>query len=171
MTSEYKRIKLDIPLSQLEKVLETVSLFTVIAMQVVQFLLWKDIPDRIPTHFGISGTPDAWGGKGSLILLPVVEIALYILLTIVSKFPHTFNYLVEITEQNARYQYQNVRTMMSWLKADLVIVFAYIQYRTILVALGHASGLGAGFILVFLLVLFVTIGYYIVRILKSKREA
>lgn len=170
MSSEYKRVKLDIPLSNLEKALETVSLFTVIAVLAVQFILWKDIPNNIPTHFGPSGTPDAWGGKGSLIMLPFVEIGLYILLTVVGKFPHAYNYIVEITEQNARYQYQNARTLISWLKADLVIVFGYIQYKTIQVALGRASGLGAGFVLVFLLVLFGTVGYYIVRMLKRKKE-
>lgn len=168
MSSEYKRIKLNIPLSALEKALETVSLFTVLAMLVVQFLLWKEIPDKIPTHFGASGLPDAWGGKGSLLFVPIVEIFLYILLTLVGKLPHTFNYIVEITEKNARFQYQNARTMISWLKAELVIVFGYIQWRTIQVGLGHATGLGAGFLLVFLLFLFGTIGIYIYRMTRNK---
>ena len=112
----------------------------------------------------------AWGGKGSLQILPFVVLGLYVLLTVVGRFPHTFNYLIEITEHNARYQYQNARTMMSWLKVDLTIVFGYIQWKTVQVALGRATGLGAGFVLIFLVVLFGTIGYYIYRMVKRKRN-
>ena len=32
--------------------------------------LWPDLPEQIPTHFGIEGKPDAWGGKGSIFVAP-----------------------------------------------------------------------------------------------------
>lgn len=49
------------------------------------FYLWPDLPDRIPTHFGIDGKPDAWGKKESIFLLPVIMggmgLFVYLLLT------------------------------------------------------------------------------------------
>jgi uncharacterized membrane protein len=47
-------------------------------------LIWNDLPQTIPTHFGIKGTPDAYGPKNEILLLPaifsVVGILMYYLL-------------------------------------------------------------------------------------------
>jgi len=47
--------------------------------------LYPDLPDRIPTHFGPSGRPDAWGGRDSVYLGPtimgLVSMLVYALMT------------------------------------------------------------------------------------------
>lgn len=47
--------------------------------------LYPGLPERIPTHFGPSGRPDAWGGRESIFLGPsimgIVSIFTYVLLT------------------------------------------------------------------------------------------
>jgi len=35
-------------------------------------LLYPGLPERVPTHFGPDGRPDAWGGRGSIFLGPTV---------------------------------------------------------------------------------------------------
>ena len=35
-------------------------------------LIWSDLPARIPTHFGISGEPDKYGDKSSILIAPIV---------------------------------------------------------------------------------------------------
>ncbi len=46
--------------------------------------IWSDLPQTIPTHFGIKGTPDAFGPKSDVFLLPVlfslIAIPMYFLL-------------------------------------------------------------------------------------------
>lgn len=42
---------------------------------------YSALPTVIPTHFDAQGTVDGWGGKGTLLVLPVVSIGVYVLLT------------------------------------------------------------------------------------------
>ena len=107
-----KRPVMTLPLTNLEKVLELLSGMGVLFNLVLVIIAWGTVPDRIPTHFDPSGLPDSWGGKESLILLPMAVIFLYSLLTVVSRFPHTFNYPWKITEENAKAQYLNARYLL-----------------------------------------------------------
>lgn len=40
--------------------------------------VYPELPARVPSHFGSSGAPDAWGGKGSVLVLPLVQTAVYL---------------------------------------------------------------------------------------------
>jgi len=51
----------------------------------VAALLYPGLPERVPTHFGADGRPDAWGGRGSIFLGPMVmglvTVFVHVLLT------------------------------------------------------------------------------------------
>ena len=40
---------------------------------------WNSLPNQIPTHWGISGQPDDWGGKVSILLMPGLSVFSYLL--------------------------------------------------------------------------------------------
>lgn len=163
-----KRPVLRLPLSNCEKVIEVLSAIGVLLIFLIVITSWESVPGRIPTHFGSSGLPDAWGGKGSLVFLPIVVLVLYLLLSIVSKYPHTFNYPLKITEENARVQYQNARHLMAFLKTEITWSFTYIQWKTIQVAFGKAEGLGNIYLPILLIVIFGTIGVYLYKAKQYK---
>lgn len=52
-------------------------------------VIWKDLPQTIPTHFGLNGYPDAWGPRDEILLAPaifsVMGILLYFVLTNIHK--------------------------------------------------------------------------------------
>jgi uncharacterized membrane protein len=50
------------------------------------FYLWPDLPDSIPTHFGINGKPDAWGKKETIFILPLVmgSLGLFVYLLLIN---------------------------------------------------------------------------------------
>lgn len=55
--------------------------------------IWTQIPDRVPVHFDMHGTPDNWGGKFSIFLLPGVNIGMYLLILFLPKIdPKRMNY-------------------------------------------------------------------------------
>lgn len=67
-------------------------LFVVIVLSVPWIYLsviWKSLPDTIPLHFGVDGTPDKYGSKNQLIyILSAVtagSLLLYLLLVNISK--------------------------------------------------------------------------------------
>jgi len=136
-----KRPVLKIPRSPLENVIEVLAVLGIIVNALILYYYWPALPDVIPTHFGISGEADGWGSKNTLFFLLGMGVFSYVLMTVLNFFPHTFNYLVEITEKNARAQYANARLLLNIMKVEMVYLFAYITWGTVQVALGNAQAL------------------------------
>lgn len=156
-----------LPFSGLEKIFELIAAAGLLLSIFLVINYWSDIPNDVPSHFGISGKPDAWGGKGILVMLPLVSLFLYALFTVVSRFPQHANYLIKITEQNAERQYRLARQFMAILKAELIWIFTLINWASIAVALGRCDGLGVLFLPVFLIIVFGTIGIYIYKSVRT----
>lgn len=156
------------PLTKYEKIIELLAATGVLICLIILIFAWGIVPERIPTHFGASGMPDGWSGKEALFFLPIGVILLYLLLSVISRYPHTFNYPCKITEENAKVQYQNARYLIGLLKTEIIWSFAYIQWITIRVATGQAEGLGALYLPVFLVIIFGTIGVYFYKARKYK---
>ena len=68
--------------------------------------IWGNIPDKIPSHYNAAGVVDSYGGKGSILIMPIVGAGLYIMMTVVSFFPSVWNTPVKITEKNYLFVYQ-----------------------------------------------------------------
>src|SRR5579883_1223453 len=94
-----------VPRTPLENVLEVLAVCCLIGLLVVAIWGWLILPAIVPTHFNISGQPDAYGSKNGLLILPIIFLLAYGLLTFVERFPHTYNYPFAITEENAPRQY------------------------------------------------------------------
>lgn len=168
MLDKNNRPKLEIPLSSFEIVIQLVSILGIVVIFLTLLLSWTKIPGEIPTHFGASGSADGWGGKSSLLFLPILMLVLYAMLSVIERFPQAYNYLGEITEQNAEFQYRNARMMISSLKVEIIFLFGYIEWKTVQVALNKSAGLGMGFMPVYLIILFGTSGFYIFRMVRNR---
>lgn len=163
-----KRPVLDIPYSKLEVIIEAIAAVGILTMFVLIGVWWSKLPDQIPSHFGAAGLPDDWRSKGWIWLLPGIALAFYILLTVVSRFPQTFNLPWAITEENAERQYRIGRIMVQSLKAELIWILAYIQFGTIWVAMGKMNGLGFAFLFISLLVVFGTMALCLIQGYRSR---
>jgi len=139
--------------------LEGLSLLGLLALVALPLLYWGQLPDAIPTHFDASGRPDSYGRKGSLLALPAIAIALYVVLTAMQRVPHTFNYPIEVNADNAKRLYRHSVRMLRLLKMTILLGFTFILHRVILVVLGQAQGLGAWFVPAFLLTIALATGY------------
>jgi uncharacterized membrane protein len=158
---------LEIPRSGMEKVLEYASFFGLLAMFALVAAYWVQLPARVPMHFNAAGKVDGWGPKASVWAVPVVTSALYLLLTLVSRIPHAFNYPWPITENNAARQYQLARLFVVSLKLDLVLVFFSITFVICQMGRGQ-GGLGFWFLPLGVGALFVVIGAYIVAAYRAR---
>lgn len=127
---------------------------------------WSSLPERIPHHFDAAGTPDRWGGKWILILLPAVAVLFYAGLALVAAHPRVWNWPVKITPENADRQYRIGRSMLSWLKVETVWLFLIITWSTISVARGAATSLDGRFVLAFVGLIFLTIAVHLVMVFR-----
>lgn len=123
-------------------------------------LFWSSLPALVPSHFGVSGTPDAWSDKWAILILPLVSLVLYALLTLSNRYPHKFNYAWPITPHNAERQYKLAHSLIIWLKMEVMLLFAYLEWTTIRTALDQTVGLGIAFLPLVLVAIFGTIGVY-----------
>ncbi len=151
-----------------DRALEVVS--AVGALFTLGITLWAmpHMPDRVATHFDFFGRPDGWGPKEVLWVLPGSLLLLYVVLTIVCRFPHTFNYPVSITTENAERQYALAISAMRWLKAEFVVLLSYGAWATIQVALGQATDIGAWFVPVTLAVMLPTVAALLIRSYRAR---
>jgi uncharacterized membrane protein len=168
MTEKNKRPDIRPEWSIDEKILQTIC-FLILAVNVILLIMsWSGLPAGIPTHFNFSGVPDSYGSKSELLVLPIITVALYILITVIERFPKMYNFPFEITEKNASYEYKSARKMLVFMKTEVVASFSYILWASIEIAKGVISGLGNWFSLVFIVIVGGTIGFFYINMIKHK---
>ena len=119
------------------------------------------LPARIPTHFNTAGQPDGWGTPAMLWLMPVMATVIYLLMTVVARYPGAFNFPMR-TVPGARRQLEDLALrMIAWLKAEVLGLFAWIQNATVRFARGGEGHLPALFLPFVLVVIFGTIFWHI----------
>jgi len=112
----------------------------VIALGVLAVLFWitysalygpNPLPDRVPTHFDITGQPNAWGSPSAMFLLPAIAGVVYLLLTVGALFPASFKFPIRVTAENRPRLEALSRQMLAFLKLYMVCLFTWIQWSMI----------------------------------------
>jgi uncharacterized membrane protein len=124
--------------------------------------------NRVPTHFDAGGRPNGWGSPWILLVLPISALVIYLLMTLVSRYPGAFNYPVRVTPANHARLQSLALEMIAWLKAEIVWLFAIIQIATVRAARTGHIGLSPRFMPLALGVVFATIIGYISAMRRTK---
>jgi uncharacterized membrane protein len=125
--------------------------------------------DQVPTHFNLAGKPDAWGPPSMLLLLPIMATGLYLMMSLVSRFPSAFNYPVRVTAENRERLQTLALTMIGWLKAETMCLFAWIQWISIQVVRLQGKGFPAVAMPITAVVIFGTLVWFIVAMRKTAK--
>ncbi len=140
------------PYSRAEVIFTTLTYLSLVALIGVTTYSLVSLPTIIPTHFGFDGTPNAYGSKYTLLLLPGILIVITGLFALLSRYPWMFNYPVTITAENAERQYRRGRTLLIIVNAVIALLSAFIQWQTARVALGLASSIFPAYSMVAIIV-------------------
>jgi hypothetical protein len=65
------------------------------------------LPGIIPIHFDLSGSPDGYGSRNTIWILPGIVTGIVFLFNTLAKYSHKFNYISKINEDNAVKQYKS----------------------------------------------------------------
>ncbi len=152
----------------LKLTLELIALAAIVATCAMTVWFWNALPQVIPVHFNLVGQADGWGSKTWLALMPALGIFAYALMTAVTRFPSLSAKPYRTDEQNARH-YDMAKSLMPWLKAEMGLIYAFVQWSMINTALGAVSGLNPWIMLALVVVLLTTIGVHL-RMLFLKRS-
>jgi uncharacterized membrane protein len=160
MRSRYRPV-LHLPRTPFETLLAALTLLGIIVILAMTVWGYFTLPAIIPTHYNIWGAPNAYGGKASLLALPILAICLALLLTFLSRYPHRYNYPWPITLENAPRQYTLARLLMRALTLELVWTFCALQWFLIQAAQNYSAGPILLIVPVIVLILIITIILYV----------
>ena len=158
-----ERPKIKLQLTLFDTVIEVAAYVALVAFLVMTIFAFSTLPESIPTHYNGLGEVDGYGPKATIFFLPVLGTVLFAFLTYIIKKPETFNYTVEITEENALAQYTNATKLLRFMKLALLILFIVIDYKTIATSNGASDGLGKWFLPFTIALIFVPVVFSVYR--------
>ena len=148
-------------------ILETIiSLLCLVGVVVYLILAWNTIPDKIPAHYNAAGEINRWGSKSELIVLPIISWLMFGLITLIERYPSVWNTGVHITPENRDAVYRLLKNMIAVVK-----MFVLAMFGSITVISSLSLSLPVWFILGFIVLLFGSIAYFIVRITRMRTES
>lgn len=160
-----KQPKIEIPKTLFETIFDAIGITFYLLAIIYLVMVFGGLPDRVPGHFNGAGEVDRWGSKMELIILPLVGGGLWLLFTVLEKYPHVYNY-INLREDNLEAQYRNGRLMLNVLKNEIVLFFSLLTYSMIQIAQGKAEGLGGAFLPVFLGLILVSVFVFMFRMVR-----
>ncbi len=127
------------------------------------------LPAKIPTHFNAAGQADGWGTPGMLWLLPIIAGIIFALMTAVARYPGAFHFPGR-THPAARMQMEAMAlSMIGWLKAEVMGLFAWVQGQTLRLARSGEGTLPFLFLPAVLVVVFGTIAWHVAAMRRLGR--
>jgi len=154
----------------MQKYLDAISLAALaVLLAFTGFALYGPyrLPRHIPTHFDPLGHADAWTTPSSFELLPVIAVIVYLVLSVVTAFSWLAKNAAQKNPDGAPGLEVIFLQLITWIKAELLGVFAYIQISSIQ-SVRHqelaSSWLGWWILLAALLV---TIVWYVAQMLRA----
>jgi uncharacterized membrane protein len=155
--------KIKLKLTSFDIAMEVISWSLFVGYWVYILINYQNFPDQIPTHYGFDGVADTWGDKSSIFLSLAVIVFLFSLLSIVNLFPHKFNYLVKVTEENAERTYRLTTRFLRWMRLLILLIFIFLEFIKMQDVHIEESKLGKLTIPVILILLHFSILYFIVK--------
>ncbi len=118
----------------MQKYLDAISLAALAALLLFTgFALYGPdrLPDHIPTHFDQLGHADAWTAPSSFEVLPVIAVIVYLVLSVVTAFSWLAKNAAQKNPDGVPGLEAIFLKLITWVKAELIGVFAYIQISSI----------------------------------------
>ncbi len=170
MTAESQRPVINVHKTGLDYFFEWGALLLIISMWIYAGCHYPQLPNTIPVHYGASGYADGFGSKTTLFILPGIVTAINILLRLVNRFPHKFNYLTNITPENAEMHYRKSMRLLRYLQFFISLLFSYIVFKEVNDASSQYSKLDVWFMFVFFPGLLIPTVYTIYTSLTSNKS-
>ena len=117
------RPKAKITYKNSDLILELFGFLLLSAFWIYIMKIYPNLPETFPSHINISGKIDDYSNKSSIWSLLTISTIIYIGMSIISLFPRYFNYMVEITQDNAETEYPKAVNMVRYLKIITLIIF------------------------------------------------
>ncbi len=142
---------------------ESGCLLLLIGTSIYLAVAWAGIPSEIPGYYNALGQIDKFTGKGSLISLLLVVWIMYLGMSVIEKFPQVWNTGVAVTAENRNRIYRILKDLLKTMKFFVVSVFTYLIVNSAI-----AMPLSPWFLPVFLVLVFGSLAFFMVKVIINK---
>lgn len=163
-----KRPRIKIERNGTDLLLELTALILTLTPIIYLLFSWGSLPETVPTHIDSAGAVDSWGVKSELLILPAVMLADFMMLSVLQRFPHLFNYIVKITEENAETQYRLAVSMVGWMNLIISGGMALLFFSIVEIAMEGTEQVLFWVMPVFMGSLFGSLGYFLWQSWKNR---
>ena len=144
-------------------IINIICILQIIGIVIYLLVAWNSIPDQIPGHFNASGEVNRWDSKGTLFIVPGIALFMFILLSVVERFPHLWNTGVRVTEENKFRVYGITKGLLVSMKLILVTMFIVLT-----IIQSTLQTLPIWFLPIFMSLIVLTIVFYIVWLIRAR---
>ncbi|WP_313099038.1 DUF1648 domain-containing protein [Epilithonimonas sp.] len=148
-------------------VLKIISFMLLIFVWIFTINNFKNLPETIPIHYNLDGTPDGFGSRSTIWFETTLTTALFLFLMYASKKP---NFPLLNIPQNIKQKPILTEFVVSILLLIIMLIFADINYESIQNALGKTNGLSSIMHYLLGLVFIFVFGLLIYSYIISKRQ-
>ncbi len=149
--------------SRYDIVVEILCILCLLGTVLYLIINWGSIPNEIPGHYNAMGQVDRVTKKSSIFAVPIINLIMYLGMSAVERFPQVWNTGVRITEENKYRVYRIIKDMVKTIKLLMLIVFSYLTINS-----ATATELSPWLLPVFLILMFGSMIYYIVKLVRNK---
>jgi uncharacterized membrane protein len=126
------------------------NLTLLLALFIYSAAAWPGLPERIPEHFNVAGTPDRWGNRSlvSWFAVPLIALllsaAIIALARIIPRKPAILNLpdkkkLLALPPEAQAPVYASIQNLLYWLSAFVAAEFLAIQLGRYLTAVNSST--------------------------------
>ncbi len=149
------RPRIYIKKTKLDYFFESISIISLALTFIIIAYYWGKYPNSVAIHYNALGQADSFGSKWLLLILPLTALLTFIGMTYLNKFPHVFNFPVEVSERNAELLYKTGKRTISFMKMTVCLLILYINISQVSSMIFNRSGINVFIILFFILCLIV----------------
>jgi uncharacterized membrane protein len=151
------------PQSRIEKLLDLLADAGLLAGILIVLYFQPLLPAYIPSHFSLSGVPDGWSDSSTLRIFPVVSIACYLALVLFSRKPRALSFSWSVPDSANDEQHRLARLCFLWLKLQVFWLFAFLEWKIIMISMGRTEGLGSAFLPAVLVIMLGTFYFFYIK--------
>jgi uncharacterized membrane protein len=120
--------------------LDRLSLLGLLFSWIFTIFQYSKLPSIIAIHFSSNGNADNFGDKATIFILPAIISIVLIGLSVLCRYPHTFNYMQKITKENAIIEYTKATRLIRIIKLIIVAFTVILTFDIIQSAkAGHSN--------------------------------
>jgi len=113
------------------------NLVTALVVLVISIIVIIPLPDIVPTHFDIHGVADAWGSKWTLLLSPIIMIAMSLFWFGVDK---SYDRLISSEDEKVRAEAIANRRVINITSIATSFIFVAVSFFTFSISISQIEG-------------------------------